>query len=65
MIEQKIIEGLISSEDYLRKTKPFLKDEYFKDFTSKTIFNLVEVYVDKYNKVPNVDSLRNGLVFLK
>jgi len=57
MIEQKIIEGLISSEDYLRKTKPFLKDEYFKDFTSKTIFNLVEVYVDKYNKVPNVDSL--------
>jgi hypothetical protein len=61
MIEQKIIEGLISSEDFLRKTKPFLKDEYFKEFTSKTIFKLVNEYVDKYNKVPNVDSLKVDL----
>jgi len=61
MIEQKIIEGLISSEDFLRKTKPFLKDEYFKDFTVKTLFNLINEYVDQYNKVPNVESLKVDL----
>ena len=61
MIEQKILEGLITSEDYLRQTKPFLKDEYFKDFTIKTLFNLVNEYVDKYNKVPNVESLKVDL----
>ena len=61
MIEQKIIEGLINSEDFLRKTKPFLKDVYFKDHTVKTIFNLVNDYVDKYNKVPNVESLKVDL----
>jgi hypothetical protein len=61
VIEQKIIEGLINSEDFLRKTKPFLKDVYFKDHTVKTIFNLVNDYVDKYNKVPNVESLKVDL----
>ena len=49
MITQKILEGLIENDDYIRKAKPYLKEEYFKDFTEKTIFNLINVYVDKYN----------------
>ena len=47
---QKILEGLIHNDDFVRKAKPYLKEEYFKDFTEKTIFNLINAYVDKYNK---------------
>ena len=35
--QQKIIEGLIADDEFLRKTKPYLKEEYFKDFSEKTI----------------------------
>ena len=59
--QQKIIEGLIADDEFLRKTKPYLKEEYFKDFTEKTIFNLINQYVDKYNKCPNIESLKVDL----
>ena len=58
---QKILEGLIHNDDFVRKAKPYLKEEYFKDFTEKTIFNLINAYVDKYNKCPNIESLKVDL----
>ena len=61
MIQKKIIEGLISDDAYLRHTKPYLKEAYFKDFTEKFIFKLINEYVDKYNKCPNVESLQVDL----
>ena len=58
---QKILEGLIFSDDFVRKTKPYLKEEYFKDFTEKTLYNLIDRYIEKYNKCPNIESLKVDL----
>jgi len=56
-IETSILANLIFNEDYGRKTIPFLKDEYFSDFTEKTIFGEIETYVKKYNKFPSKEAL--------
>ena len=61
MIEQKIIEGLFINEDYLRKVIPYLQETYFRGFNEKIIFKLVIDYVEKYNRCPNIESLKVDL----
>jgi len=61
MITQKILEGLINSDDYVRTAKPYLKDEYFKEHSEKIIFEVINNYIDKYNKCPNVESIKVDL----
>ena len=61
MITQKILEGLIDSDDFVRTAKPYLKDEYFKDHTEKVVYNLINNYIDKYNKCPNIESIKVDL----
>ena len=56
-IETTILNNLIFNEDYTRKVIPFLKAEYFTDFTEKTVFQTVAEYVDKYKSVPDVEAL--------
>ena len=56
-IETTILNNLIFNEDYTRKVIPFLKAEYFTDFTEKTVFQTVAAYVDKYKSVPDVEAL--------
>lgn len=57
MIENTILSNLISNEDYGRKTIPYLRPEYFADNEQRTIFNLIDEYVKKYNKFPNKEAL--------
>ena len=61
MITQKILQGLIDSDDFVRTAKPYLKDEYFKDHSEKVIFKLINNYIDKYNKPPNIESIKVDL----
>ena len=61
MITQKILEGLINSDDFVRTAKPYIKDEYFKDHTEKVIFEVINNYIDKYNKCPNLESIKVDL----
>ena len=61
MIEQKIIEGLFINEDYLRKVLPYLQETYFRGFNEKIIFKLITNYVEKYNRCPNIESLKVDL----
>ena len=61
MITQKILEGLIDSDDFVRTAKPYIKDEYFKDHTEKVIFEVINNYIDKYNKCPNLESIKVDL----
>jgi replicative DNA helicase len=61
MITQKILEGLIDSDDFVRTAKPYLKDEYFKEHTEKVIFEVINNYIDKYNKCPNLESVKVDL----
>ena len=61
MIEQTILGALVSNEAYVRKTIPFLKEEYFGDYSEKILFNLISDHIDKYNTLPTRDILRISL----
>lgn len=52
MIENKIITGLITDEDYTRQVLPFIKEEFFSTPQHKLLYNLSMQYFDKYNNVP-------------
>ncbi len=56
-IEQLIFGNLLTNEDYGRKVIPFLKEEYFQDYSDKLAFNLVDEYVKKYNTFPTKEAL--------
>jgi len=57
MIESIIFNNLIFNEEYGRKVLPFLKEEYFNDVADKTLYNLINVYVDTYNSFPSKEAL--------
>ena len=57
MIEKVILANLTLSEEFARKTIPFLKSEYFHDQVDKTLFNLIDDYSKKYNKFPSKEAL--------
>jgi replicative DNA helicase len=57
MIEQTILSHLLFNEAFARKTLPFLKDEYFHNQHEKTVYRLINDYVDKYNNVPTKEVL--------
>lgn len=52
MIENKIITGLITDEDYTRQVLPFVKEEFFSTPQHKLLYKLSMQYFDKYNNVP-------------
>jgi replicative DNA helicase len=56
-LEQTILRNLIQNEDYLRKSLPFLKDEYFTDRSEKTIFNEIVSFTTSYNSTPSIEAL--------
>ncbi len=55
--EKVIFTNLINREDFGRKVIPFLKSEYFQDRIDRTVFELIEEYVHKYNKFPSTEIL--------
>ena len=56
-IESVILSNLLFNEGYARKVIPFLKQEYFSDYVEKTLFNLINDYVQKYNSFPSKEAL--------
>jgi replicative DNA helicase len=56
-IEKTILSHLVFNEDFTRKTIPFLKLEYFPDHTERVVFDLIDAYLKKYNKVPSKEAL--------
>ena len=57
-IEQTILKNLVSNEDYTRKVLPFLKEDYFTDRHEKIVFDEINKFVDKYNKLPTIETLQ-------
>lgn len=57
MIENVIFNNLVTNENYGRKVIPFLKDEYFSDYSDKIIFQLINSYVQRYNSFPSKEAL--------
>ena len=56
-LENTILRNLLYNEDYARKTLPFLKDEYFVQFTDKAIFQEIRKYFDKYSNLPSKEAI--------
>lgn len=57
MIERVILSNLIHNDDYARKVIPFIKTEYFQDYSERVVFDLVDDYVKKYNSFPTQEAL--------
>ena len=57
MIESTIFNNLIYNEEYARKTLPFLKEAYFQNKIDKTLYGLIDQYVNKYNSIPSKAAL--------
>ncbi len=56
-IEKTILNNLVYNENYTRKVLPFIKVDYFKLRIEKIIFEEIEKFVNKYDNVPNTESL--------
>jgi replicative DNA helicase len=56
-VEDAIFSNLLHNENYARKVIPFIKESYFQDVTDRTLFNLIDTFVAKYNKFPTKESL--------
>ena len=51
-VETTIIRSLAFNEEYSRKVLPFIRTEYFTDYTEKVVFEEVCKFIFKYNKLP-------------
>ena len=56
-LEQTILRTLIYNEDFLRKTLPFLKTEYFSDNTEKVLFDEITSFTETYNSAPTPEAI--------
>lgn len=56
-LEQTILKALIYSEPYMRKVVPFLKSEYFKEHSERTLFTFIASFIDKYKNPPTHEAL--------
>jgi replicative DNA helicase len=60
-LENTILANLLQNKEYFAKVFPFIKDEYFDDFSSKKIFNTLTDYVEQYREPPSMEALRISL----
>ena len=60
-MEKIIFNNLLHNEEYLRTVLPHLKDEYFYDNVEKRLFKYIDVYFNKYNKIPTIAVLKLSL----
>ena len=56
-IERVILSNLLFNDKYNRKVIPFLKSEYFQDYSERVVYDLVDEYVKKYNSFPSLEAL--------
>jgi len=56
-IEFLVLKSLLHNEEYLRKTIPFLKSEYFQDNNQTIVFEEILSFVNEYNQVPTKEVL--------
>ena len=56
-LETLILSNLLNDETYLRKVVPFLKDEYFSEWSEKKVFQHIKKFVDEYNAPPTIEAL--------
>ena len=56
-VEFLILRNLLYNEEYVRKVIPFLKAEYFEDYSQKVVFEETLNFVEEYNQPPTKEVL--------
>ena len=56
-IETLVLKSLLLNEEYCRATLPYIKAEYFTDFSDKLIFKHISSFIGTYNQQPTVEAL--------
>lgn len=56
-MEKTILSHLIVNEAYCRRVIPYLNDDLFPWQAEKTLFGIIESYVEKYNAIPTKEIL--------
>ncbi len=56
-IETTILRNLICNEEYYRKVVPHIKADYFQEFSEKVIFEEIQDFSVKYDKIPTKEVL--------
>ena len=56
-VEQLVIKNLLLDEEYVRKAMPFIKSDYFAEFTGKKLFEVVSKYFTEYSAIPTKEAL--------
>lgn len=56
-MEQVILSHLIENEDYSRQVLQHLNEDLFHDIAEKTVFNIIEDYINEYNALPTKEAI--------
>jgi hypothetical protein len=56
-VETVILSSLLKSEEFVRKSLPFLDVKYFDGFADKEVFKLVKNHLDNHNVLPTKEIL--------
>ena len=57
-VENLVIKNLLNDEEYLRKSLPFIKSEYFSDSGDRNIFEIISKYFSDYSAIPTKEALQ-------
>jgi replicative DNA helicase len=60
-MEHIILEQLIENEKFSRKVIPYIDQSYFDEFEDRTIFRIINAYVNRYHKIPSYNVIRVAL----
>ena len=58
VIESTILKNLVNSESYMRKVIPYIKGEYFTQYSDKVLFDVINQFVVSYGQTPTQEVLR-------
>jgi len=56
-IEQTILKNLIQNDEFIRKTLPFIKEEFFQERQEQFLFREIKEYFMKYSASPTSEAL--------
>ncbi len=54
-VERTILRSLFRNEDYFRKILPFVKPEYYEELDEKIIFEEIQKFSSKYDRLPTTE----------
>jgi|TARA_B100001059_G_scaffold215902_1_gene233840 replicative DNA helicase len=56
-IESTIIKNLVGDDTYVRKVIPYIKPEYFNDYSDKILFDIINNFIVTYGQTPTKEVL--------